>query len=536
MKKFIGFYFVVILLSQLAYSNKIVKNDTITDVDIQSTQKVHLEQLNDPYRALWHLNISEGKAMPFDPNGAIFHKGVYHLWYIFQPKNSNAINSKGEKTEWQHEWQHVSSLDLFHWRWHSNSLTPNREHSESGVFSGNAFKAKDGNTVIAYHGWGSDGNSIAYSNDDELNLWTKSKNNPTAKPGWDPHMWYQSDTDLYYQISGSKPSSGKKPIVYTAKNYMDPMNKIGDFMAFDMPDVEWHEDISCPDFFKLEDKWVLVLISHSRGARYYIGEWDGKQFKPESHKRINFPGGPVFAPETLLDDKGRRIFWAWLYDGYQRKQISQKGYSDGVMTMPRVLKLSKDKLSLNITPAKEIENLRYDPKELKGFQVKSNESYRLKEIYGNSLEIKITIDPKKSKIFGVKVLTSEDGQEQTKILIDKNQNVLAIDMSKSSVQNPKYSQYSMMSASFKKNINEYKNLTTTVQKAPFKLNEDELITLRIFIDKSIIEVFVNDGAQSITQVVYPSLKSSNKIEVFSDDTEIEIKKINAWKLFPTMQW
>ena len=111
---------------------------------------------------------------------------------------------------------------------------------------------------------------------------------------------------------------------------------------------------------------------------------------------------------------------------------------------------------------------------------------------------------------------------------DKNQNVLAIDISKSSVQNPKYSQYSM--------IKEYENKITTVQKAPFKLIEDELITLRIFIDKSIIEVFVNDGAQSITQVVYPSLKSSNRIEVFSDDTDIEIKKINAWKLFPTMQW
>ena len=58
--------------------------------------------------------------MPFDPNGAIFHKGVYHLWYIFQSKNSNAINYKGEKTDYQHEWQHISSLDLFHWRWHSN--------------------------------------------------------------------------------------------------------------------------------------------------------------------------------------------------------------------------------------------------------------------------------------------------------------------------------------------------------------------------------------------------------------------------------
>ena len=95
-------------------------------------------------------------------------------------------------------------------------------------------------------------------------------------------------------------------------------------------------------------------------ARYYIGDWKDNKFFPESHKRINFPGGPIFAPETLLDDKGRRIMWAWLYDGKTRENIKNKGVSDGVMSMPRVLSLSKDKMSLRIKPPKEIENLRYN--------------------------------------------------------------------------------------------------------------------------------------------------------------------------------
>ena len=168
-------------------------------------------------------------------------------------------------------------------------------------------------------------------------------------------MWLEGDT--YYQISGGTPvSTGKPnpPVLYTGDSYDKPLKKTGNFMAFDMPDVDDFEDISCPDFFKMDDKWVLVCISHMRGARYYIGKWDGKQFTPESHHRMNWPGGTFFAPETLLDDKGRRILWAWVLD-------RKSGVSSGTMSMPRVLTLSKDKLSLNIEPPKEIKDLRYEP-------------------------------------------------------------------------------------------------------------------------------------------------------------------------------
>ena len=125
------------------------EENIISNSDINSTKKIHFDQLNDPYRSLWHLNISEGVGYPFDPNGAIFHNGIYHLWYIYQSPNNPPLNHKGKLIKQEHRWQHISSNDLFHWRWHSNSLLPNIEHDEVGVFSGNAFKAKDGNIVIA---------------------------------------------------------------------------------------------------------------------------------------------------------------------------------------------------------------------------------------------------------------------------------------------------------------------------------------------------------------------------------------------------
>jgi beta-fructofuranosidase len=79
-------------------------------------------------------------------------------------------------------------------------------------------------------------------------------------------------------------------------------------------DVSPHEDVSCPDFFPLGDKWVLLCISHELGCRYYVGEWRNEQFFPELHERMSYSDNTFFAPESLLDPSGRRILWAWIFD------------------------------------------------------------------------------------------------------------------------------------------------------------------------------------------------------------------------------
>jgi beta-fructofuranosidase len=479
----------------------------ITDTDIESARRIRRAELNDPIRPVWHLTIAEGKGYPFDPNGAIFKDGVYHLWYLYQAEDG-------------HQWQHLTSVDLFHWRWHSMDLKHNPGDPEKGIFSGNAFLAKDGNVVIAYHGFGSGGNCVAFSNDKELNVWEKPKTNPVAYPGWDPHMWLQEG--MYFMISGGQPvSTGKPnpPVLFKGEYYDQPLQKVGNFMAFDMPDVDDFEDVSCPDFFKMEDKWVLVCISHIRGARYYIGKWDGKQFTPESHYRMNWPGGSVFAPETLLDQNGRRIMWSWVLD-------RKSGVSSGTMSMPRVLTLAKDKLSLNIDPPKEIERLRYNPTEEKPFTVEAGQVVTLKNIAGNILELDLTIDPGQAKRFGLKVLCSADGREQTPVVIDREKNILRVDMRTSSLNKPEYREFVMVREP---------NPEFETEDSPFTLVAGEKVHLRVFLDKSLLEVFAN-SRQCITQVLYPTLPDAYNIQVFSDDAPVKVEEIKAWRLFPAMQW
>ena len=151
---------------------------------------------------------------------------------------------------------------------------------------------------------------------------------------------------------------------------------------------------------------------------------------------MNWPGGTFFAPETLLDDKGRRILWAWVLD-------RKSGVSSGTMSMPRVLTLSKDKLSLNIEPPKEIKDLRYNHWEEKPFKVAAGQSVTLKSS-GNVLELHVDIDPGKAKRFGIKVFCSEDGREQTTVLIDRDKNILRIDMTQSSLDKPEYREFVMV--------------------------------------------------------------------------------------------
>ncbi|GAI97821.1 unnamed protein product, partial [marine sediment metagenome] len=169
---------------------------------IKHVRQLRARFLTDGHRPTYHFVVPEGLAMPFDPNGCIYWKGRYHLFYIFQ---------NSELPHGGHCWGHVSSLDLVHWIHHPTALVPQPGDPDKGIFSGNAFVNKQGEATILYHGCGV-GNCIAISSDDDLNNWTKPPVNPIVsnpKEGdpdfgkyssWDPHGWLEGDT--YYAIFG----------------------------------------------------------------------------------------------------------------------------------------------------------------------------------------------------------------------------------------------------------------------------------------------------------------------------------------------
>ena len=123
-------------------------------------------------------------------------------------------------------------------------------------------------------------------------------------------------------------------------------------------------------------------------------------------------------------------------------------------------------------------------------------------------------------------MSSGDGKEETTIKVNNIDNNIEIDFANSSLDS---------SVKHFKRTMGHKEMIATKQIAPFKLKNDELLELQIFIDKSIIEVFAN-GRQCITQRVYPILSESKGIEVIAEKGSMMIESIKSWDIVPTNHW
>jgi beta-fructofuranosidase len=457
-----------------------------------SARALREKLLSDPYRPGYHFVTPEGRCMPFDPNGAIFWKGRYHLFYIFQDKRG-------------HNWGHVSSTDLFHWRHHPTGLV-------SGMFSGNCFINKEGRPTMCYHQVGQ-GNAMAVAVDDELNEWKKLDTNPITpktKPGdphdglyrsWDPYGWLEGGT--YYAIFG-----GKRPAVAKSDSLGGEWKYVGDLMANALPGVSINEDVSCADLFKIGDKYMLLCISHGLGCRYYLGDWKGEQFHPAFHEKMSWVDNSFFAPESLLDNKGRRIMWAWIFDGPQFKTRTDYGWS-GTMSLPRVLSLGEDG-TLRMNPPEEIERLRYNGRKKASLAVKADSEVALEGVTGNSIELAVEMSAKEARQFGVKVCCSPGGEEQTLIYYDAADKKLKVDTNKSSLaEGPK-----------------------SIEAGPFELKAGEPLKLRVFVDKSVVAVFAN-GRQAVMRRIYPTRPDSVGVAMFASGGPADVASVEAWDMMPS---
>ncbi|MHC4633398.1 MAG: glycoside hydrolase family 32 protein, partial [Planctomycetota bacterium] len=245
------------------------------------------------------------------------------------------------------------------------------------------------------------------------------------------------------------------------------------------------------------------------------------QFTPQLHERMNWPGGTCFAPESLLDDRGRRIMWAWVLD---RRPRNQYGWS-GTMTLPRVLSLHKDG-TLRIEPIEELKQLRMHAGRHERIKVADGSPVTLDDVHGDCLELDLIIKPGSAKRFGVKLRCSPDGAEQTVIECDPSAKHLKIDVKKSSLDQVKYFTFCMKGGN---------NPQVTEQIVPFQLKKSENLRLRIFLDRSILEVFANNR-QCVTQRIYPTREDSTSVVLFAEGGSVEVQSLQAWQMAPTNHW
>jgi sucrose-6-phosphate hydrolase SacC (GH32 family) len=198
----------------------------------------------------------------------------------------------------------------------------------------------------------------------------------------------------------------------------------------------------------------------------------------------------LFAPESVLTPDGRRVMWAW---SRVRERLKDVPIQSSIQSLPRELSLPADG-RLRIKPLRELAQLRYDAHRAIGITVKDGQAVRLKRIAGDSLELKAVIQPGSAKQFGVQVYCDADGKQGFPITFEPAKKLMSVGETK----------------------------------VPFELRPSEDVTLRVYLDKSIIEVFVNDRQAAITPCRYSP--ENLGINMFSKGGSVLVKEVIGWRM------
>lgn len=288
-----------------------------------------------------------------DPNGLVFFKGRYHAFFQHNPHSIH----------WDKmHWGHAVSDDLINWEELPIALYPDKPYENSGgCFSGSAV-VKDGRLYLFYTSV-SDSlgqtQSLAYTDDGVT--FTKYEGNPIISEN---PFGREYNTDFrdpkvslidgkYYMVVGTGINGEGKVLLFTSADLIS-----WEYSGFLFDAKEYTTVVECPDFFKLDDKYVLMfsrLGTFNKGVTFVLGDFDGKTFTAES---VQFPeSGPHFyAPQTFSDGK-RRIIIGWLHYSWDTKTDADE-ISIGAFTIPREITIKDG--TLKMYPIKEARHLLKD--------------------------------------------------------------------------------------------------------------------------------------------------------------------------------
>lgn len=493
----------------------------------------------DPYRPLYHF-VSPESTMN-DPNGLCFWQGNWHLFYQgYPPENPRP------------HWGHAVSPDLIHWRDLPYAICPGPEQA---CWSGSTLVEAD-RVVAMYHGYGL-GNMVAVSADPLLLDWHKVTGNtviPNPCPIWtrttggermpgvggnpvpagainfvyDPCIWQREG--FYYSLSGGTlphgPSGRRTRAVFLFRSpdlatweYLHP------FLEDDIYGLAG-DDGGCPYFLPIGDQHILLHFSHMSGANYLLGDYDADRdkFVVRRGGRFTFgaysPGG-VHAPTAAADGQGGVIA---LFNVNTAKPTP--GWNQ-IMSLPRRLTLvGKDELA--VQPAGNVESLRREHRQVEARTLPANREVVLDGIAGNALEIQAEINVGKAQTVELNVLRSPGSEEYTRITFYRSRGFVDWDRSDGWA---KFQQGrdSLISLDTARSSELPDAMSRAPETAPVYLAPEENLNLRVFIDRSVVEVFANDR-QCLTVRVYPGRPDSVGVSLRAQGAEAALCRFDAWSM------
>lgn len=482
------------------------------------TQELYHEQ----YRPQFHFTPKINWTN--DPNGLIYYKGQYHLFYQHNPFGN----------VWGHmSWGHAVSKDLIHWK-HLPVAIP--EENGSMIFSGTCVAdinntsgfGKKGQVplVAVYTSHAQVGNQsqnysqsqhIAYSLDDGL-TWKKYEKNPILdlrkKDFRDPKIfWYAQKK---YWVMALMLSDVHITQFYSSKNLID-WKLLSEFGPAGDTTGVWE----CPDLTQVpienskgNKKWLLQM-SMNGTMQYFVGEFDGVSFKNEN------PADKVYRPDYgpdyyaaicygQLPNDHKPVSIGWINNWNYADAIPTTPWK-GAMSLPRTLSVKKINgewilIQRPYDKLKALRELKYAKKD----QV--IEKYFSVPVTSQQCEIDVEIKAGNGAMTGVRLANGND--HYFEMGFDSKRKVLYIDRSKAGDQ------------AFNKNFEKQNRY-----EIPYSLTGNKL-KLQIFFDKSIAEIFVNDGERVFTAQLFPG-EPDAEIGLFSDNVNSTILSCTIYKMRST---
>lgn len=469
------------------------------------------------YRPVYHHTPVYGWMN--DPNGMFYKDGVYHLYFQYNPYGSMWGNMT---------WGHSTSTDLTHWTYEGTAIVPD---AWGAIFSGSCVVDKDNTAgfgkgaVVAFYTsakstpWGDiQSQSMAYSLDNGKTF-IKYEHNPiltsTERDFRDPKVfWYAPGKHWVMMLA-----VGQEMQIYSSGNLKE-WKKESSFGAMQGA----HGGVwECPDLVEVavegskEKKWVLICNLNPGGpfggsaAQYFVGSFDGKKFVNESPTQTKWLdwGKDNYATVTWSNaPAGRCIALGWMSNWQYANNVPTTQYRSA-NTLARDLTLYRvgGELYLKSKPSPEIKKARAEEKKISTFEVKGN--YEVASLLADNkgaYEIEMTIENKGTSKIDFSLM-NEKG-EKVAMYYDVVRKQFVMDRSASGV------------VGFSRDF-------PAVTVAPVR-NTDQ-IHLRLFIDRSSVEAFGEEGEYVMTNLVFPA-EPYNRMVFSSDKGSYIVKSMNVYRL------
>ena len=459
---------------------------------------------NDPGRPIYHFTGPEGWIN--DPNGVIHHKGAYHLFYQYDPMVPNA---KGAYVRSRRCFGHAVSKDLVHWTDWPVALWPDTKYDRGGVYSGNCIIGDDGIPNIFYtgnvRGHGETYGIRARSRDGFL-TWEKQmvmdnsqRLNRHSPVHWDAQIW--KDGKTWRQLIGGCTDDRKAAAwLWTSPDLTNwklqkPIYVCKKWRFFELPYL-----------IRFGKKHVLFV--GIRGNPYWVGDYDAKSmtFTPDGDDDLKFIDrgdyysfNPHMTDNKAPDGRRRQLMHGWVTTGWSPcKKVPPWASAHSI---PRVITLRNNRIWQE--PIPEIELLRGDGKSFSGVKVTGTTRGLIDGAGGDAVEIQAAFTvPKAPATFGVVVRADKKAKGYAVTLHVGGDGKFLWGIADNRSKGPRY-------------------------RWPIGLKSGEKATLRIFVDRSIIEVYANGFA--LTAAKCHASGGAGGIALFAD-TDWAVDKLNVWKM------